>query len=333
MNATSATQYILRPATLDDMPGALALANACSHETIGRDEFSIEDYRTIWNDPNHDLATDTRIAQSADGTIVGSIELWNNAPYVGCWIWGCVHPAFRGQGIGTTLMDWAEQRAQVALDRAPAGVRFVLEASVSSDHQPSLELLSERGFQAVRDRASMLRELDGELPAPVWPAGITVRAMQPGDELAVYRAKEEAFRDHWGHIETPEQDGFALWQQRRLNDANFDPALWFLAVDGDQIAGFSMCQQHTSEDPAMGWVNSLGVRRPWRRRGLAMALVHHSFGELRRRGCARVGLDVDVGSLTGAEQLYRNAGMRVFGQTTRFQKELRPGIDLATQAL
>jgi len=100
-----------------------------------------------------------------------------------------------------------------------------------------------------------------------------VRTMQPGEELALYRAKNEAFRDHWGHLEAPEQDGFALWQQRRLNDSNYDRSLWFLATDGDEIAGFSLCQQRTSEDPAMGWVNSLGVRRPWRRGGSKIVIA------------------------------------------------------------
>src|SRR5258705_1887388 len=145
----SAVRFTLRPTTLDDMTGALALANMCSQETLGRDEFDMEDYRNSWSDPAYDLAADTRIAQTADGMIVGCVELWNKAPYVGCWIWACVHPAFRGQGIGTVLMDWAEQRARVALDRAPAGTRVVLEATTSSGHQPSIDLLSERGYSAV----------------------------------------------------------------------------------------------------------------------------------------------------------------------------------------
>jgi mycothiol synthase len=328
-----AARWTLRPTTLDDMHGALALANACSQEMIGTDEFSIEDYRNSWSDPAHDLAADTCIAQTADGTIVGCVELWNNTPFVGCWIWACVHPAFRGQGIGTALMDWAEDRARVALDRAPSGTRIVLEASVNSGHQPSFDLLTERGYSAVHRRLSMARDLAGDLPAPVWPAGIAVRTMQPGQELALYRAKNEAFRDHWGHIEAPEQEGFAVWQHRRINDSSYDPSLWFLALDGDEIAGFSMCQLKTSEDPAMGWVNSLGVRRPWRRQGLAEALLYLSFGELRRRGQASVGLDVDASSLTGAMRLYHKAGMREIRQTIFFEKELRPGIDLATQAI
>jgi mycothiol synthase len=333
MTAVSTTQFTLRPTTIDDLPGALALANACSQAITGTDEFTIEDYHNSWSDPARDIAADTRIAQTPDGTIVGCAELWNNTPYVGCWIWACVHPACCGQGIGTALMDWAELRAQVALDRAPAGTRIVLEAAVNSTHLPAIDLLSERGYSAVRQRLSMARDLAGDLPAPIWPAGISVRTMQPGDELALYRAKNESFRDHWGHIDPPEQEGFAAWQHRRINDASYDPSLWFLALDGDEIAGFSLCQLRTSENPAMGWINSLGVRRPWRRHGVARALLHHSFGELRRRGQARIGLDVDAESLTGATQLYEQAGMRTFRNTIFFEKELRPGTDLITYAI
>src|SRR6266511_6073475 len=160
MTTASTTQFTLRPTTLDDMPGALALANACSQEALGTDEFTIEDYRNSWGDPARDIAADTRIAQAADGMIIGCVELWNNTPYVGCWIWAYVHPAFCGQGIGTALMDWAEQRARVALDRAPAGTRIVLEAGATSTHLPTTELLDDRSFVAARHSLSMARDLD-----------------------------------------------------------------------------------------------------------------------------------------------------------------------------
>ncbi|MBD0349195.1 MAG: GNAT family N-acetyltransferase, partial [Thermoleophilia bacterium] len=91
----------------------------------------------------------------------------------------------------------------------------------------------------------------------------------------------------------------------------FDPALWFIAYDGDEIAGFSLCRPRESGDPDMGWVSVLGVRRPWRRRGLALALLRHSFVELHRRGKKRVGLGVDAENTTGALRLYERAGMHV----------------------
>src|SRR5438128_11373393 len=120
IQSRAAALYTLRPATLDDLPEAIAMFNTCSRETSGKDEFELENYRNEWSNPSFDLATDTRIAQTPEGIIVGCIEVWNNAPYTLCWIWGRVHPAFRGQGIGTALMDWAEDHARVALEGAPA---------------------------------------------------------------------------------------------------------------------------------------------------------------------------------------------------------------------
>ena len=167
----SAALFTLRPATLDDLPEAVAMFNACAQETRGKDEFELEDYRNEWSDPTFDLAADTRIAQTSDGTIAGCIEVWITPPYTHCWIWARVHPAFCGQGMGTALMDWAEDRARVALDRAPEGTRIVLEAGTISTHLPTTELLSERGFVVARYSLTMERDLDDQLPVPVWPAG------------------------------------------------------------------------------------------------------------------------------------------------------------------
>ncbi|MEP7188822.1 MAG: GNAT family N-acetyltransferase, partial [Roseiflexaceae bacterium] len=247
------------------------------------------------------------------------------------WIWARVHPEFRGQGIGKALMDWAEDRARVALDRAPADARIVLEAGTTSIHLPTIELLGERGFVAARHSLSMARDLDDQLSEPSWPAGITVRTMRSGEELAVYRAENEAFRDHWGHVEAPEEAGYSIWQHRTLADPAHDPSLWFLAIDDDEIAGFSLCDSFQIGDPDMGYVNTLGVRRPWRRKGLAEALLYHSFAELRRRGRTRVGVDAD--SLTGATRLYEKVGMRAIKDFIKFEKELRAGVELATQTI
>jgi mycothiol synthase len=333
MTQSRATQFGLRPASLEDLPEAVAMFNLCSCESIGKDEFDLEDYRNEWQDPGIDLAADTRVAQTPDGAIVGCIEVWNTPPYVNCWIWGRVHPEFRGQGIGTALMDWAEERARIALDRAPDGARIKLEAATISSHLPSAELLADRGYSVARYSMTMERTLDGELPAPIWPAGIAVRTMQPGEELAVYRVENETFRDHWGHAEAPESEGYPLWRHRAIEDPNHDPSLWFLAWDGDQIAGVALCQPFRIGEPDTGWVSTLGVRRPWRRQGLAEALLYHSFVELRRRGRTSVGLGVDASSLTGATRLYEKVGMRATREFVTYEKELRSGRDLTTRTV
>ena len=83
----------------------------------------------------------------------------------------------------------------------------------------------------------------------------------------------------------------------------------------------------------MGWVNQLCVRKPWRRKGLGMALLLTSFNEFYRRGKKRAGLGVDATSLTHATRLYEKAGMHVTGKYDTYELELRPGKDLMTKTL
>ena len=145
----------------------------------------------------------------------------------------------------------------------------------------------------------------------------------------------ESFKDHWGFVEGSFEEEYERWMHRIRNDEHFDPALWFLAMDGDEIAGMSLCWRSAFDDPDMGWVGTLGVRRPWRRRGLGLALLQHSFGEFYRRGKPRAGLGVDAQNLTGAMRLYTKAGMHSDPrhQHSSYEKELRPGVELSTQAV
>jgi mycothiol synthase len=327
------TFFTLRPATPADLPAAVALFNRASRAVTGRDDVTLEEQRTEWSDPILSLRDDTRVAVTPDGAMIGCVEVWNSAPFVQAWVLGRVEPSLRGQGIGTALMAWAEERVRARIAQAPPDARVVMRASALASDEPGVALLRGAGFQPVRHFWTMRRELDTPPPAPVWPAGIVVRGMQPGEEPAMLRADIDAFRDHYGFVERPFEDEFARWQHHVAGDPYFDPSLYFLAWDGDQIAGICLCAARTTDDPESGWVYSLGVRRPWRRRGLGMALLYHAFGELRARGCRRVGLGVDASSLTGATRLYERAGMHSFRERIHFEKELRPGTELATTAL
>ncbi len=122
---------------------------------------------------------------------------------------------------------------------------------------------------------------------------------------------------------------FEEWKHWMLDREGFDPTLFFLAFDGQQLAGCSLCSYELGD----GWVNTLAVLRPWRKQGLGMALLLHSFGEFYRRGKRRVGLGVDSQNLTGATRLYQRAGMHVSREYISYEKELRAGIELSTQAI
>jgi len=109
-----------------------------------------------------------------------------------------------------------------------------------------------------------------------------------------------------------------------LEDPEFDASLWKIAWDGEEIGGFALNRYRTG----IGWVRMLGVRRPWRKRGLGEALLYHSFGEFFRRGMKTIGLGVNAQNPTGATRLYKKVGMHAASEHITYEKELRPGREM-----
>jgi GNAT superfamily N-acetyltransferase len=302
---------------------------------IGKSDTLLNDMKSDWSSPGFDIETACRIAVTPPGKIVGYVEVWDTDELpVDIWVFGRVHPDYEGLGIGTLLLQWAEDRASQAIDRVPDGLRVAMRAGAFSTFGPALTLLKENGMTPVRHFYTMTIELDQPPPAPVLPPGIAIRTMRGEEELAdIVHAMRDTFQDHWGHVDQPFEQQYEEWLHYVRNLDDFDPTLWFLAVDGEEIAGLSLCWPRSREDPDMGWVGTLGVGRFWRRKGLGLALLHHSFGEFYRRGKAKAGLGVDASSLTGALRLYEKAGMKQFRQFDLHEKELRPGRDVSRQAL
>jgi mycothiol synthase len=202
--------------------------------------------------------------------------------------------------------------------RARAEAAAVVRGYFASNDEVMKGAFERAGFRPIRHSFQMRIDLDEEPPPPTWPDGIAVRTLQVGEEERVYEANEEAFEDHWDFRPMP----FSEWRRWSLDHPTFDPSLWFVAVDGDDIAGVSLCAWHSSGDPEFGWVAALSVRRPWRRRGLALALLRHTFREFRARGATRVGLGVDSENTTGAVRLYEQAGMRVVRRNDTWEKSI-----------
>ncbi|NJC98703.1 MAG: hypothetical protein C3F07_09115 [Anaerolineales bacterium] len=328
--------FTVRGAVLEDVTEALDLFNRWSRSVIHEDEITDPvAIRTEWVSPGFDPADDIRLVFAPDGKMVGYVEVWTTAkPPVHPWIWGRVDPRYEGNDIGTYLLQWAEARANKALDQVPAGLRFAPQVGTYRQADSARVLFENMGYRRVRSSYTMRINMEGTPTAPQWPAGITLRIYNPETDLVpVYRVVDEAFSDHYGHIPTPFEEGLERFKHFMTGYDGFDPTLWFLAMDGEEVAGVSLCRDRSYDNPDVGWVSTLGVRRPWRKRGLGLALLRHSFDELHRRGKRMVGLGVDAENLTGALRLYENAGMHVHLAFDRFEKEVRPGKEISVQSL
>jgi len=181
------------------------------------------------------------------------------------------------------------------------------------------DLYLAHGFAHVRSFRRMRMDL-GRLPddimAYVPPPGVEVRRfVRDRDERSVWAAMEEAFIDHFRFSPEPLDE----WRQKQLDRANADTDLWYVAWDDDEVAGVAISYIEWFG----GYVDTIAVRRPWRRRGLGTLLLITSFAALRERGCTAAVLGVDADNATGAVGIYERAGMRESGVVDFYEKRLR----------
>ena len=224
-------------------------------------------------------------------------------------VWGDVHPELRSRGLGTALLELVEARAG---ELGAAAVRN----DVFARDQGAISLLESRGYRPVRRYYEMRIDLgDAAPPEPTWPDGLTVAPFRDGDGPAFHEAFAEAFSEEWGATRMEYDE----WRRARLEADDFEPELWSIVRDGDEIAAVARCDAYRYGG---GWVAGLGVRKQWRKRGLGLALLQRTFRLFHERGERSVGLGVDSENPTGATRLYERAGMHVETETVTFEKTL-----------
>ncbi len=314
--------FNLRAPTMDDALAVTELMNACDVAVTGKGTQAVQDTRAEWRVPSFDLVNNAWVVLAPDGQVVG-YEQCVDSKDGNLDADGYVRPGFEGRGIGTALLRLAERRAWEHMSAHPPEQRISLLASCFNTDVAAQALFTAAGFRPIRYFWRMDIDMQAAAPVPpAWPEGIAVRAFVQGqDDRSTHAAVSEAFMDHWNFTPWSFED----WAELRLKREDFDPTLWFLAIDqgAGEIAGMALCRVRLPEN--IGWVQSLSVRRPWRKQGLGMALLRHSFWEFYQRGFRQVGLGVDAQNLTGATRLYERAGMKVTRQADTFEKELRPG--------
>ena len=329
-------EYTARGGTLEDYKIAFDLLNLHSMRLNGCvDLLDPELLRLDWLNEGFKPETDIRMVFAEDGTLAAFIECWQTQePPVHPWIFGMVHPDHWGRGLGSHLVTWAEDRASAALEKCAPDLRVAPRTGTVAHNHAAKTLFEGLGWRHIRSFYRMMTDLDSAPEVPPLPEGITIRPYNPETELeAVYLTMWDAFKDHFGVIVPPFEKGLAEFKHNFLEDPGYDPRFWLVAMDGDQMAGICICRRVDAEDPECGWVNELGVRRDWRKRGVGYALLKQAFAAFYADGRKRAGLGVDSQNLTGALRLYERAGMHVQRQFDQYEKEFRPGKELAVESL
>jgi len=274
---------------------------------------------------NCDPAQDMVFAEVAGKAIGYGRVFWaqvQNGPRVYALLTNLT-PTWRGKGIRRAMLHHCERRnREIAADQN-VDCAQKLEAWASDTETDWRGLLEEAGYQGIRFGFQMIREhLDG-LPDLPLPDGLIVREITAADYREVWSAAREAFRDHWGFSEEEWNDeALESWMESDI----WQPHLWQVAWDGDEVAGmvlnFIDAKENEKFHRKRGYTETICVRRPWRRRGLARALIARSIQVHKEQGMTETALGVDAENPNAALQLYESMGYKTTKRFTTYRKPI-----------
>jgi mycothiol synthase len=263
---------------------------------------TLEQVERVWRAPYNHPEENAFVALNQDDTVVGyTIADRLDEPN---YAFG-VYQVLPGHvEAGRALMNRASNYFRdIALVNSPLDVPITMDWRISEEDSDAVALCEKQGYEQVRQFYTMRISLDQLIPTGTLPEGFTRKPFTPNDLEAVFNAKFAIFEDHWGG----QYDTLDEWRHQ-IEQATFDPNLWWIIYADNEIAGILLSQATNTE---AAYINIVGVRRPWRKRGLAQTMLYQCLAEYQRRGFKEVFLGVDSNSQTNAVRLYQRVGMDI----------------------
>lgn len=311
----------------DDYPKMVAVVSASAEadkiELVATVEDIANDYSHLVNsDPYQDML----FAEINNEVIGYSRGFWRqeeNGPRL-YGSTGFLVPAWRRKGIGASLFQWVENRMRSIARSHAAMETGLFERFVNEGNAGLTAMLEKNNYTPIRYIVEMVRPDLENIPDLPMPDGLEVRPVLPEHYRAIWDADLEAFRDHWGYSELSEED-YQAWLG---NKTIFQPALWQIAWDTNtnevagQVRTFINTAENEKYNRKRGYTEFISVRRPWRKRGLARALIVRSLRLQKEQGMTESALGADSENISGATRIYEDCGFQVTKRHTIYRKPL-----------
>jgi mycothiol synthase len=298
-----------------DVAALVGMMRAEELALMGVSDVTEDELRADWQLPRFDPQRDAWLIETPGGRPAGYAWIWDERPHVELVADFNVDPEDpHAPALSAHLLAHIEMRSGEHSAEA-GGPHVLLGIPAEESHGEKLALLAGRGFAETRRFYRMRIDLRQGCAPPAWPEGIEAREFRRGrDEAAVHAALEEAFAEHFRFVPLALDE----WERHVFAHAGLDTRLWIVAWDGAEVAGACLAL----ETPERGYVDDLGVRKPWRRRGLGLALLLDALARLRARGHSEAVLGVDSQNATGALAVYLRAGMSVAHTHVFLEREI-----------
>jgi ribosomal protein S18 acetylase RimI-like enzyme len=226
------------------------------------------------------------------------------------------------ESLEDVLISWCDEVATALLAGADDGRSRILRGWSPLEVKNRIARFEAHGYQVARYFQTLSRPVAGA-PSPQPPQGVVLADWEvDAHEGPTWEVHVEAFADHWGSV-PPDRDN---WAANYLRDTHTRLDLSCVAVANGEVVGYSL-NQVWPEDVEVrgiteGYIAVLGVRRAWRRKGVATALILESIRRFAGAEFDNATLTVDADSVTGAFDLYRGLGFEAVSTDVALVKTL-----------
>ncbi len=329
--------YTGRPLNMNDAERCAEIGTAVSACAGAGEQIGARDLLTDWSEPGFELGESSLGIVNGGGRLIGyAVFFATEEPPVRPWFdWG-VDPDVRCSSISADLLAWAQDRGEQVIPKCPRDARVSLWSGAYRGYRVGEDALRTAGFTMKRVWHEMRIDMK-ERPAPIdLPRGFVPRPYHHDKDLPLFvDLVRDAFSDHFGHIEQSFERDLERFRHWLEGSAYFETDRVMLAMDeaSGVVAGSVLPMTEHFRRPGVGYIDTVGVRKAYRRRGLASAMLRRSFVDYWDRGIKSVCLEVDGESLTNAMALYERVGMRVHHSFDSYELLLRDGVELAKVAM
>ncbi|WP_229075706.1 GNAT family N-acetyltransferase [Actinoplanes sp. DH11] len=318
--------WTLRRPTLDDAPRILEMVHASDIAAVGEADFTLDEVHEELTGPHTDMNRDSWLVLDDGGRIAGWAYPRNPTGKARDFVEVYVHPEI---GLPAQRPLLRLMMARMAERAAELGHQvYAVRAAAVPTETRYIDALTDAGFTFRKQHARMQMPLAGVSPQPPEPpAGVLIRPVRAGDETEMrqfHAVIEAAFQDS-DHRALAYPD----WREQFLAESGVDFAEWFVAETDGVIAGALQSGGSGGDDENdEGWVKSLGVLRPYRKRGVGEALLRRALAVYAAQGRAKAGLGVDLANPTDAASLYRKVGMTALYRANVYETTVPAASDL-----
>ena len=232
--------------------------------------------------------------------------------------WLGVLPEYRRRGVGKAL-------AQKAIESLKERGMEIAETALDSTREVCIRLFEDLGFRLIRSSSFMKMSLD-KIPFNIGEnREVDMRKLDVTSEediILLNNLENECFKEHFNYrpsqIEETRhwllENPWLQWQ-----------AYFFAELEGKSVGYISIGideKYNREKETLSGWINDIGVLKPFRRRGIGTALMLKGLKELKNKGLENALLYVDDENPTKAIKLYEKIGFKIVKKTQIYQKKL-----------